>query len=68
MKYKSFDELPSTLNAEVIADYLGISRSGSYNLLRSSDFPTLMVGKRMVVQKEKFRIWCDEHIGYRDSV
>lgn len=61
--YKSFDDLPTTLNAEEVAAYLGISRAGAYNLLRCEDFPTLKIGRRMVVQKEKLKIWCDEHSG-----
>ncbi len=60
-KYTSFEELPTTLNADEVAGYLGISRAGAYNLLRSEGFPTLKIGKRMVVQKEKLKTWCDEH-------
>lgn len=60
-KYKSFEELPTTLNADEVAGYLGISRAGAYTLLRSEGFPTLKIGKRMVVQKEKLKTWCDEH-------
>jgi excisionase family DNA binding protein len=60
-RFYSFNDLPTTLNADDIAEYLGISRAGAYNLLRSEGFPTLKIGKRMVVQKEKFKTWCDEH-------
>lgn len=59
-KYKSFEELPSVLTAADLASYLGISQSGAYNLLRSQGFPTMMVGCRMMVQKEKFRTWCED--------
>ena len=59
--FTSFEELPTTLNADQVADYLGISRTGAYNLLRSKGFPTLKIGKRMVVQKEKLKEWCDNH-------
>ena len=59
-KYKTFEELPSVLTAADLASYLGISQSGAYNLLRSQGFPTMMVGCRMMVQKEKLRIWCEE--------
>ena len=60
-KYKSFEDLPSTLGALELADYLGISRTGAYTLLRSQGFPTLKIGGRMVVQKENLRIWCKEN-------
>ena len=32
-KYKSFDELPLMLNAEMVADVLGISRASAYELM-----------------------------------
>lgn len=60
-KYKTFEELPSVLTAADLASYLRISQSGAYNLLRSQGFPTMMVGCRMMVQKEKLRTWCEEH-------
>ena len=59
--YRSFDELPAVLTASELASFLGISRSNAYNLLHSEGFPTLMVGKRMMVQKEKLHAWCEEH-------
>lgn len=59
-KYKTFEDLPSVLTAQDLADYLHISNSTAYNLLRCQGFPTLMVGKRMMVSKEKFKEWCDE--------
>ena len=59
--YRSFDELPAVLTAVELAAFLGISQSGAYNLMHSEGFPTLVVGKRMMEQKEKLRIWCEEH-------
>ena len=59
--YRSFEELPSVLTAVELASYLGISQSGAYNLLHSEGFPTLLVGKRMMVQKENFRDWLENH-------
>lgn len=59
--YRSFEELPAIITAVELASFLGISQSNAYNLLHSEGFPTLMVGKRMMVQKEKLRAWCEEH-------
>lgn len=59
--YRSFDELPAVLTAVELAAFLGISQSGAYNLMHSEGFPTLVVGRRMMVLKEKLRIWCEEH-------
>ena len=56
----SYDQLPLTLCAEHISQILGISRSATYTLLRSKGFPTIYIGKRMVVPKAKFISWIEE--------
>lgn len=59
--YKSFDQLPVTIQAEDVAAILGISRAGAYTLMRSKGFPTIYVGKRrMIVLRDKFIAWLDE--------
>ena len=59
--YKSFDQLPVTIQAEDIAAILCISRAGAYTLMRSKGFPTIYVGKRrMIVLRDKFIAWLDE--------
>ena len=59
--YKTYEELPLFLNAEVVAKVLGIAPSSSYELMHEADFPVLKVGSRMVVPKEKFVQWVEEH-------
>ncbi len=51
--YKSYDDLPLFLNAKMVAQVLGVSISTAYELLNDPGFPTLRVGSRMVVPKEK---------------
>ena len=60
--YKSYEELPLFLNAEMVAKLLGISPSSSYELKHEKGFPVLRVGNRLVVPKEKFRQWVEEQI------
>ena len=59
--YKSYDDLPLFLNAELVAQALGISPASSYELMHEPGFPTLRIGNRMVVPKEKFIQWVEEH-------
>ena len=59
----SYDQLPVALKADQVAAVLGISRAGAYNLMRSEGFPTLFIGKRMIVPKDKLIDWMDEHVG-----
>ena len=61
--YKSYDDLQLFLNAELVAQVLGISQAGAYDLLHSEGFPVLKIGTRMVVPKEKFRKWVEEQTG-----
>ena len=57
--YKSFDELPLMLKVVQVAAVLGISRAGAYELVHSEGFPTLKIGSRIVVPKDKLREWID---------
>ena len=50
-QFTSYEQLPITLTADHVAAALGISRANAYILLRSDGFPTLHIGKRMVVQE-----------------
>ena len=60
---KSYDELPLFLNAEIVAAVLGVSSSSAYELMHEPGFPTLRVGSRMVVPKEKFMEWVEAQSG-----
>ena len=59
--YHSYDELPLFLNAELVAKVLGVSISSAYELMHEKDCPTLRVGSRMVVPKEKVIEWVEQH-------
>ncbi len=59
--YTSYDELPLFLNSDLVAKTLGIAPSSAYELMHKKDFPTLYIGNRMVVPKEKFIQWVEEH-------
>ena len=61
--YKSYDELPLFLNSELVAKVLGVSLSSGYELMHEPDFPVLRVGSCMVVPKEKYIQWMEEHTG-----
>lgn len=61
--YKTYDELPLFLNAEVVAKTLGVSPSTGYELMHEKDFPALKIGSRIVVPKEKFIAWVEQNTG-----
>ena len=60
--YTSVDQLPLTLSAEHVAMALGISRAGAYTLLHSKGFPTIKIGKRLVVPRDQFIKWMETQV------
>ena len=62
-EYRSYRELPLFLNAKMVAQVLGVSPSSGYELMHEPGFPVLKVGSRMVVPKEQFIRWVQEHTG-----
>ena len=62
-EYRSYNDLPLFLNAETVAKVLGVSPSSCYELMHEPSFPVLCVGSRMVVPKEQFIQWVEEHTG-----
>ena len=61
--YKNYDELPLFLNAATVAKVLGIAPSSSYELMHEKNFPALRIGNRIVVPKEAFIQWVEQHTG-----
>ena len=59
--YKRYEDLPLFLNAATVAKVLSVSPSSGYELMHQPDFPVLRVGSRMVVPKEQFIRWVEEH-------
>ena len=55
--YKSYEELPLLLNVKQLADLLGVSDSSVYELIQEDGFPSLRIGKRIVIPKEELREW-----------
>ena len=59
----NYDNLPTVLNATQLASALGISRAGAYQLLNTETFPTLRIGKRLLVPKDKLISWIEQNTG-----
>ncbi len=59
-QYKSMDDLPLMLNAIDIMNVLGISRAFAYNIMHDKSLPVIVIGKRRVVNEDKFFIWLEK--------
>lgn len=59
----NYENLPAVLNANQLAAALGISRAGAYQLLNMGTFPTLRIGKRLLVPRDKLIDWIEQNTG-----
>ena len=65
MRSNSFtneDQIPYMLTAKDI-QAMGFSRPMVYQLLNREDMPTVRIGKRVFVQKDRFLEWLGTHSG-----
>lgn len=62
MNQHDIDKLPYSLNAQQVAEVLGVSKNCAYTLMHSKGFPTLRIGRRMVVPKDKLLQWMEEQV------
>ena len=58
-KFKNYDDLPLTLTVTEVGEVLGISRASAYELVRSQGFPSMKIGTRILVRRDKFLAWID---------
>lgn len=61
--FTNYDELPLFLNAKLVAQTLGIGLASAYELMHDEGFPSMRVGNRFVVPKDKFRRWVEQQTG-----
>ena len=59
--FTSYDQLLLLLNVKQLAALLGVSDSSVYELIEEEDFPSLRIGKRIVIPKEELRKWITLH-------
>lgn len=59
-EYKTFDELPMFLSVAMLSDVLGISSSLGYELMREEGFPSIKIGGRIVIPRDKLMSWLEE--------
>ena len=61
-RFKNYEDLPLTLTAPEVGEVLGISRAAAYELVRSKGFPSMRIGTRILVPKDKFVAWINEQV------
>ena len=61
-KFKNYEDLPLTLTAPEVGEALGISRASAYELVRSKGFPSIRIGTRIIVPKDKLIAWINVQV------
>jgi hypothetical protein len=56
-----------TLNAKELAKILGISLHLAYDLMRRDGFPTIHVGKRLLVNTKLLEVWLDKNCNFEEG-
>lgn len=51
------------LSVEEVANYLGCGRSTAYELVRKQDFPTIRLGRRIIVPLTALQEWLQKQTG-----
>ena len=59
-RFRSYGDLPLTLTVPEVGEVLGISRAKAYDLARSEGFPSMRIGMRILVPRDKLIRWIDE--------
>ena len=67
-KYNSFNELPLMLTVQDVADVLGIGLAHAYEVAHRQDFPTITLGSRIIVPRDKFMAWIDEQSAKKTEI
>ena len=57
--YKTFDELPMFLYVATVAKLFGISQSSGYELMHEKEFPSIKIGSRIIVPRDKLKEWVE---------
>ena len=50
------------LSVPQVADVLGIGRTNAYELAKEKNFPSLKIGSRIVIPKDKLIQWIEEKV------
>lgn len=57
MKYKNMEDLPLGLKVKDIMEVLNISKNCAYELVNSEAFPSLRIGKSIIILRDDFLDW-----------
>ena len=60
-QYNTYEDIPLFLDSLDIVHALGVKRQTAYNMMFAFDFPTIIIGGRKMVRKDKLFAWLEKH-------
>ncbi len=60
-RYNRYEDIPLFRDALDVVHVLGMPRNTVYNMFYAEDFPTIILGGRKLVRKEKLFSWLETH-------
>ena len=57
-----------TISVNELPKVLGVGRNSAYALVKRSDFPSVRIGRRIVIPVDALKKWLDEHTGVAAEV
>lgn len=61
-EYSNSTALSRLLNVSDVQKILHLSRAGVYQIMHRDDFPSIRIGKRILVPEDRLRIWINTQI------
>ena len=62
----SIEDLPAMLSISQVASALNISRSSAYELAHCKNFPSILIGSRIIVPKDRLMAWIDNKLSQNE--
>jgi excisionase family DNA binding protein len=66
-RISNIEELPLALNVIDIAHVLGLSKQNAYALCHRRDFPSVKIGKRIIVPRLAFERWMEDPKNFKQE-
>lgn len=60
--FSEVDCMPLFFNPRQLADILGIGKNQAYRLALSKGFPSMRIGKRIIIHRDKFVDWLSANL------
>lgn len=58
-----WSHVPEVMNVKEMAELMNISQWMAYELCRTTGFPAVRIGRRVLIRKDQLMVWMDKEAG-----